>query len=278
MTTEGELLATVEAQFRHAAGQGAMVIEAGPFTAFLRQAPDPFYRSVAVPSRRARRWPAAIAALREVFAAHGRTVRLEFPEERWPDLAPALEAAGLAAETVLPIMARAEPGMPAQAGRRVELFSSATPPARLTAWLKALHTVFAQPLDPAAMPLELERLRQAIAAGDCRIAAATDDDGRLLSGAGLIGITAIPPGGMARRAAELAGVWTVAPARRRGLARAVSAALVRSFLGETPGLVWLTAGGEAAGRLYRGLGFREIGRQRTHASAASCGPARHATA
>ena len=66
---------------------------------------DPFYRNVAVPIEPTSDWQTAIAAMVRAFETAGRTPRLEFFAELWPDLPSALEAAGFVPERRGEVMA-----------------------------------------------------------------------------------------------------------------------------------------------------------------------------
>ncbi|GJF31674.1 hypothetical protein KNE206_43740 [Kitasatospora sp. NE20-6] len=59
--------------------------------------------------------------------------------------------------------------------------------------------------------------------------------------------------------AELVGIGTLPTARRRGLARAVTAVLAADARARGAETVFLTAGGDAQARLYGRVGFRRIG-------------------
>jgi predicted GNAT family acetyltransferase len=86
-------------------------------------------------------------------------------------------------------------------------------------------------------------------------------DGELpVSGSSLIG-----PGPVA----ELAGVWTRPPWRRRGYARAVCRLLLERYFAAGGELAWLSAGDLASGALYRRLGFVPCGVQLNYVGPAS---------
>lgn len=59
--------------------------------------------------------------------------------------------------------------------------------------------------------------------------------------------------------AEIVGVGTMAPARRQGLASAVTAALARHALAAGVELIFLAAGDDDVAMLYHRLGFRRVG-------------------
>ncbi len=58
--------------------------------------------------------------------------------------------------------------------------------------------------------------------------------------------------------AELAGIGTLARFRARGIGSAVTARLAADLFATGTGTAWLTAGSNAAGRVYERLGFRPL--------------------
>lgn len=261
------LLGLIEAQFLAASAAAAEVIETGAFRVHLGHADDPFYRTVAVPTRLPETsgplaWAPAIEAMRRRFAAAGRKPRLEFIEERWPDLPAALAAAGFVADARLPVMVAAQPPLleswkprPSSGSDAARILGTSDD-ALLSAYLVAVHGSFGQALAPATIAREMTRLKSDVASGRCLVAVILDDDGTVVAGASLIGIG---PGAAAT--AELAGVWTGAGHRRRGLGRAACSALLAHFFAAGGRLVWLGAEGEEALALYTSLDFRRIGWQ-----------------
>lgn len=266
----------IEAQFLRAMGRGAEVVETPAFRVHLWPTPDPFYRNVAVPSRRPEDWHPAIQAMRAAFAAAARPPRLEFIEERWPDLAAALERAGLAESARQRLMVATTPPAVPPDGPPVRLLPAAPPV--IERYLLAVLEAFAQPLDQQTIVAEAKKLAREIRAGTCRVAVITAEAGRALAGASLIGIDTDAASGP-RRIAELAGVWTAPDASSRGFATRVAATLLRGFLdpepvtGSDPGpsdsLAWLSADGERVTALYSRLGFRPIGWQRNYSAASA---------
>jgi ribosomal protein S18 acetylase RimI-like enzyme len=134
----------------------------------------------------------------------------------------------------------------------VRILDAATSPALAEAFLLGIQAAFGAP--PPPDPGELDQLRRDLAEG-ATLAAAWLEDGRPLAGACLIGLGP---------EAELAGVWTDARRRRRGLATAVCAALLRRFFAAGGEVAWLSAAGEGSEGLYRGLGFARVGTQLNH--------------
>lgn len=255
------LLERFAAQLLAAVAEGSLIHETEAFRIHLWPTPDPFYRNVAVPVRPAADWPRAIAAMRRVFAAHGRTPRLEFFAELWPGLEAALEDQGFVPERRAAVMARG-PGTVAggeAAGPRPVLLTGDASLPLLATFFAGAFEAFAEPLAPATCEAEVARLAAGLRGGTIR-AAAVLADGRPVSGASLIGVGPV---------AELAGVWTSPAWRRRGLAAAACASLLARLFAEGGELVWLSAVDAAAAALYRRLGFGTCGTQLNHVAPAT---------
>ena len=259
--------AAIEAQFLDAVARGAEIVDTPAFRVHLWPRPGPFYRNVAVPTRRPADWRPAIAAMQAAFVAAGRVPRLEYLHDRWPDLGPALDAAGLVETGRLRMMVTSEPPAAAPEGPSVRFMEAVPSGSHLEAYLLAVLEAFEQSTDPQAMPGELAQLRAEIAAGGCRIATIMAADGSILAGASLIGIGRSGPGA-GSRIAELAGVWTAVAERGRGLATRVAAGLVDRFVAGGDALVWLAAETERTAALYARLGFQPIGWQLNYSAPA----------
>jgi ribosomal protein S18 acetylase RimI-like enzyme len=255
------LLAAIETQLLTALARGATIVETRAFRIHLWPSPDPFYRNVALPVRQPADWQSAIAEMVAAFARAGRAARLEFLEQRWPELAAALVAAGLRQEPPQTVMVCTGRPPSAPGPAVTVLGKAAVAPGFAARYLEALHEAFEQPLESATLADEAARLERDVAAGACIVAAITDEDGRMVAGGSLIG--AVPPESSARPVAELAGVWTAREWRRRGLASRATAALLDRFLAGGRSLVWLSAESERTAALYARLGFRPIDRQHT---------------
>ena len=167
------------------------------------------------------RLPAAIGALRSRYRALHEPLRLEFNEETWPELAPALERAGLVLESRNPLMA-CEP----------DEFRPMTAASVLVRFLE---------LDPRH-PTTLR------AVGEL--------NGEVAGRASL---------GTVEGVAELYGVVTDPPFRRRGVAATICSALVERLFRTGGSLVFLDAETAGAAALYAGLGFRRIGDRLSYA-------------
>jgi ribosomal protein S18 acetylase RimI-like enzyme len=260
--------AAIESQFLDAVARGAEILETPAFRVHLWPRPGPFYRNVAVPTRRPVDWRPAIAAMQAAFAAAGRVPRLEYLDDRWPDLGPALDAAGLVETGRLRVMVTSEPPAVAPDGPPVRFMDMVPSRSRLEAYLLAVQDAFEQLTDPQALAGEIAGLRAELAGGGCRIATIMAADGSFLAGASLIGIGQFGSGSGVR-IAELAGVWTAVAQRGGGLATRVAAEIVDRFVAGGNALVWLAAETERAAALYARLGFQPIGWQRNYSAPAA---------
>ncbi|MEA2303732.1 MAG: hypothetical protein QOH43_1012 [Solirubrobacteraceae bacterium] len=100
-----------------------------------------------------------------------------------------------------------------------------------------------------AEPRRLAFVQRLLASGHVVMAAAEDADG--VVGGGM----ASPRGDVA----ELAGIATLPAARRRGVARSVTDALVAAMAGRGVATVFLSAADDTVARIYEGAGFRRVG-------------------
>lgn len=167
------------------------------------------------------RLPAAIGALRSRYRAHHEPLRLEFNEETWPGLSPALEEAGLILESRNPLMA-CEP----------DAFRPITARSVVVRFLEV------DPRHPSTLR----------AVGEL--------DGEVAGRASL---------GTVAGVAELYGVVTDPPFRRRGVAATICSALIERLFREGGTLVFLDAENPGAEALYSGLGFRLVGTRLSYA-------------
>jgi len=254
------LLERIEQQFHKALRHGTHVHDGGAFSVHIWPTPDVFYRNAALPRLRPRQWAPEIRRMLEVFAREGREPRLEFIEELWPDLAPALEAAGLVLETQARVMVVEGPGEPVRRplpdGVTVRLLEADAGRMTVQAYLEAAQRAFGLSRG-IADPSECRQLEVCLGSGDTLVAVAMVG-GAPVAGASLTG---------AHSDAELAGVWCAEAYRRRGLASAACRLLLDHFC-RRGGLVWLSAGDDSASHLYERLGFAAIGSQLNYADPA----------
>jgi ribosomal protein S18 acetylase RimI-like enzyme len=239
----------------------------GPLTLFVRDSPGwPFY---ARPTRSASAGAprlADVVTVRDRQRALGVAESFEWVHETTPSLRAAVEASGLAVREH-PLMVLEAPDTPVRssvpAGTDVRVLGPGDPALPTALALGRLAFADAGTRIGSAGRTELaavvrerdgdgsvDRIRDRITAGVTVVAAAVDGDGvSLCSGMHqpVDGVT------------EIVGVGTLPAARRRGLALAVTAALVADARKRGVTTVFLSAGDEDVARIYGRLGFRRVG-------------------
>ncbi len=248
------MLERIEQQLLRGLASGSEAHETTAFRIFLWAHGDVFYRNRAAPVRRPASWASAIAEMAAVFTSAGRVPRLEFFEERWPDLASALEAAGFTMEMEAPAMAMVPRALDEQPRRDIQLLDRSASFALIGRLLAASEAAFG--MSPRRHdPREITQMAREIAAGTTMTTVCLIED-QPVAAASLIGVAA---------EAELAGVWTTPRLRRKGLACAVCRRLLTGFAARGGELVWLSAANLASERLYGRLGFTPVGTQLNYA-------------
>jgi ribosomal protein S18 acetylase RimI-like enzyme len=196
----------------------------------------------------------SLARMRAECAARRRRPRFEFIHEAAPGLDAALRAAGFVEQARQSLMVctaatvRAAPPVP---GLHIQEWDGAAP---LDA-LQAVLTVQRRGFDPgdagSATPDEARHLARTLGGGRAFLA-------RLDGQAAAAGIYSAPleAGPQGTRFAEIAGLATLAPFRRRGIATALAARAAQSALDRGVDVVCLVAEDERAGRVYERVGFR----------------------
>ncbi|MFF8934528.1 GNAT family N-acetyltransferase [Streptomyces paradoxus] len=263
---ERALLDRLETYYDAVPRHGARVEEHGPLTLFVREGRGwPFY------ARPARGWSGPLRAT-DVRKVRARQRELGVPEsfewvaETTPTLRAAAEESGLVVHEH-PLMVL-DPGTPAAhadgvSGSVSVRITGADDPL-LPGALAVPHLAFAEPgthvglagtpqlaeaIDARVADGSVERAMLRIRAGLTAVAAAVEDGSVLSAGQHQ------PLAG----ASEIVGVGTLPAARRRGLARAVTAALVADARSRGAATVFLSAGDDDVARGYARLGFRTIG-------------------
>ena len=228
-----------------ASAHGRVVQAVGPFQAFFSASTEPFL-SLALPCETPDAWDAYVPALEAAFAGRGRVPRLEIFAELYPALGPALERAGFTLDNTAPVMVQGVAGF-TPVPPDVDYLPLHAEEGVLEPFLYAQSEAYGGLGDALGW---LPQLTAGLQAGHI-LGAALQQDGELVAGA------AILRGG---DIGELAGVWTKASLRRRGLARRVCGPLLTTFFNGGGTLCWLSAAPGATG-LYRRLGFGEVGTQ-----------------
>jgi len=239
------LLGRIDAYCDAVPRSGARVEELGPLRLFVAEGvPWPYYARPAggdltaadVRAMRARQWALGVP---EAF---------EWIAELAPALSSAAREAGLAVREV-PLMALEQPPeAPAvdAAVRRLDAHDPALAEARAVADV-AFGARGASARDWPER--RLGAVRDRMAAG-LTVTVVAEDAGRVVA------VGSHQPVGAVT---EVVGVGTLPAARRRGLAAAVTAALVADARRRGAGLVFLSAGDEDVARVYGRLGFTRAG-------------------
>jgi ribosomal protein S18 acetylase RimI-like enzyme len=243
------------------AGEGREMAAVGPFVALVDTVSAIPWSSLAVPapgSPARTDWAAALPALEAHFAARGRALRFEFFEELFPTLGPVLERSGWPLGSRDPLFTcgpadlRLSGSVP---GLSLEALDAGSPDA-LAGLFLAVQSGSFEPgkiHEPSAAERAQLASRMRLGAIRCLLAHLEG----VPAGAGC----ALPAAG----AAEIAGIGTLPQFRARGIGSAVTARLASDLFATGTDLAWLTAGSEAAGRIYRRIGFRGLGAfQRNH--------------
>ncbi|MDX2709629.1 GNAT family N-acetyltransferase [Streptomyces sp. PA03-6a] len=261
-----DLLDRLERYYDAVPRAGARAEEHGPLTLFVREGVGwPFY---------ARPTPGADGTVcrADVDRVRARQRELGVPEcfewvaETTPGLREAAQASGLAVhEHPLMVLdprvpSPPPPELPADVGVRLLRPGDPALPSALT----VPHLAFAQPGTAVgtagraelAAALPLHAAPGLVATAEARLragltvhAAAVEDGTALCAGQ-------YNPVG---EVCEIVGVGTLPSARRRGLALAVTGALVAEARAQGLTTVFLSAGDDAVARIYGRLGFRRVG-------------------
>ncbi|MDX3240075.1 GNAT family N-acetyltransferase [Streptomyces sp. ME03-5709C] len=261
-----ELLDRLERYYDTVPRAGARAEEHGPLTLFVREGVGwPFY---ARPALDADGGPVSRA---DVDRVRARQRELGVPEcfewiaETTPGLRAAAQESGLAVhEHPLMVLDPATHPLPPQlpADVSVRLLGPGDP--ALPSALTVPHLAFAQPgtaigtAGPAelAAALPLHAAPGLVATAEARLRA-----GLTVHAAAVEGDTALCAGqyNPVGEVCEIVGVGTLPSARRRGLALAVTGALVADARERGLTTVFLSAGDEDVARIYARLGFRRVG-------------------
>lgn len=260
MTTVNASLGRLETYYDAVPRAAARTEDFGPLTLFVRETPGrPYYARPTVG------WTGPAATAEDVGRVRARQRELGVPEAfEWvaqvtPGLREAVEATGLRVNAHPLMVLDAAGAVLPEPHSLVRVLGPEDP--FLAAALAAPHVAFAAPgtaVGPAGsaelaaeitahageLPAATERVR----AGRTVLAAAVEDGVVLCSGMHL------PVGPVT----EVAGVGTLPAARRRGLALAVTAALVADARTRGVDTVFLSAGDEDVARVYARLGFARV--------------------
>lgn len=237
------LFASLDDYLDASPAQTCDVEQIGPYRLYFRRGSEMPELSYARPVRGAGVGTLEeIAAVRAAFLARGRRPRWEYLEELNPELGALLVQAGFPTPTPRPLQVVTGEGFHPETSTLAEV--------------RPITEGETQPTDAVLAgafggdPAEADGsfLRGLIERGACAVAAFVD--GKPVA-AGLhspVGTTT-----------EVAGVGTALEWRRKGLAGAVTSALVTDALARGCTCVFLSAGDESVARVYGRLGFARVG-------------------
>src|SRR5919205_653779 len=242
-------IARLQTYLRYSARRQYEAVAVPPFTLFFHPTAALPYFNYAIPDEAAGGdLQRPLARLRAEFNARGRQPRLEFIEAFAPELAAALSAEGFVEEARLNLMIctvdtyRPAPPVP---GLTVSALTGLSPLADAQEFLATQRQGFDPGDTTSTAVAQAQQVLQRL--GDHRAFLARP--GGQPGGAGTL-VAAFD--GLA----EVAGITTLAPFRRRGVASILTSEAVRTaFLQGVEGAL-LTAVDEHAGRVYERVGFR----------------------
>jgi ribosomal protein S18 acetylase RimI-like enzyme len=240
----------IQTYIRSRVGRGRETERVGPFLAtFSLHSANP-YRNYAIPDDGATPTPADVTALVAAYRRRGRTPRLEYLPGVAPAVAAALAAAGFVAEGYLSVMVCTPASaqvLPVPPG--IALVAPASDE-EIRAMVAAQNEAYGE---GAPSPQEVAAQRTALARGGLAILARETATGEPAGG----GICVAPLHGVT----ELAGVGVRPAFRRRGIAGALTARLVRDAVAAGVTTVFLTPAGDAEERIYTRAGFTRVTEQ-----------------
>ncbi len=257
-----ELLARLEAYYDLVPRATADPEQIGPFTLFVARSGWPFYARPTLGGT-------GVFTVGDVVAVRARQHQLGVPEsfewvaETSPGVADTVRAGGLVVhEHPLLVLVRPPllvPPPPRTHVRFVGADDPLVPVAQSVAGLGfAASGTQVGPTGPAERdaalaaqpPEQAEHLRAQLRAGTTVLAVVEDD---------VQGVVAVGSHNPRGDVSEVVGVATLPAARRRGLATALTSALVEHALGHGVRTVFLSAGGVEVARVYERVGFRQVG-------------------
>lgn len=241
-------IAALQDYLRRAAAPLREVVEIDPFTLFFsKNSPETYYNYAAPNHPCGGDLAKPLAALRAVFAAHGRKPRFEFIAEYAPDLPAALEASGFTEESRLQLMLCTPATLappPARADLRVATIDQHAPAEALRENMNVNELGF----NPNATPVglaEADDFRYRLGNGRMFTAYL----GGQAAGAGMY---TAPLDGLT----ELVGIATLPEFRRQGVAAALTAHAAQEAFAHGAAAVFLSAADAKAGRVYERVGFQ----------------------
>jgi ribosomal protein S18 acetylase RimI-like enzyme len=239
---------------------GSVAEQVGPFTLFRSATVWPYYARP-VPGAGATIQPSDIDVLRSRCAELGLPVSFEWVVQTCPSLGPAAKAAGLTVVEHPLLVLEPHDFRPAAAAARCDILAAEEAVVRQARAVSSLAfgdpgtaVGVAGPAERDAITADLaadlpravaDRIRRGVTVA----AGAFTHDGMVASGQHQ------PVGGTS----EIVGVGTLPSMRRRGLAAAVTSALVEHAFTHGVDLILLSAESQPVAAVYERVGFRRIG-------------------
>lgn len=242
----------IQSQLRASARRNFEAVSIPPFTCFFNpddQAPWSNYAIPDVPVDGDVQTP--LVALVDAFRIRGCLPRFEYIEAFAPQLARCLEQAGFTEEDrhFLMICTR-QSFLPAAAvpGLVITRLADDAPVSRVQDLMTVQRRAFGDEGVPRVDAQEAEQFRQRFRGMQLFVADLEDEPVAVAS-------LMQPHAGIS----EIAGIATLAAYRRRGIAQAVTAHVVRTAFEQELEAVFLTAANANAGRVYARVGFEPAG-------------------
>jgi ribosomal protein S18 acetylase RimI-like enzyme len=219
-----------------------------PFTLFLHPSSRASYWNYAIPDENRTAWPRpALDLLQTAFHQRERTPRFEFIAEYAPTLAPALRRIGFFPESSNPLMLCTRDEYHPAVSRpelEIQILDCHAPVATLRQFLETQQSGFGLEYEPPLSDADVAAFVRQLGDGRALLA-------RLESCPVAVAVLATP----LDQTAEIMGVATLPPHRRRGFASTLTSILMElAFAAGVQRLV-LSADNKEAGRLYQRLGF-----------------------
>jgi ribosomal protein S18 acetylase RimI-like enzyme len=249
-------------------------VEVGPFLAAFHRTSDMIWMNYAVPiapTEDAATVRSALPRLQAEFQRRNRTLRFEYLAARHPALAVELERFGLGLQITAPLMFCTPANVrsfPPQGFELHRLQADPQPPAGhdastanssnadLADFLRVGKLSFGADDNAAAVePHEIDELRDALRRNRWRCILAR------------VGGIPVGVGTFCTGNSELAGVGTLPAFRRKGIAAALSSALLAEHFAAGGGRAWLSAADHVARALYAKIGFQDAGVQLNYMAA-----------
>jgi GNAT superfamily N-acetyltransferase len=242
----------LQTYLRQCAAQLYTAIPLPPFTIFVHPTESFIHNNYAIPDKLLSGDLAqTLSLLCEVFAGQDRTPRFEYIEQFAPDLASALEVAGFVLEMRSLLMVCAPDTFrlaPAVDGVTITPLAPDAPLSDIRALMMVQREGFSTKKSAPISDEEAATFRAWL--GDTRFFLARYNGLPVSAG------SLTPP---IDGVAEVAGITTLAPYRRRGIGTAITAAATQTAFEQGVEIAMLTAGDEQAGRVYERVGFQAIG-------------------